>query len=173
MKKLKRLIASISALILMISILGTSASAKAESLNGVSNQEALFDPSLYIQTLLSEEAVFEDGVQVGTLRQYKFVPQQQSLGITNTCVLMAEYTTRGGTTSARLTGYFMFDGESASCFDSDVWSNLPEFEENSRKVTGNGSSKATLKLSFQFRAILKPAYQSLTLWCDKNGKNGS
>lgn len=146
----------------------SSANVKAET-----QQEALlFDQDVYDQVLLSETSVFENGVLVGTLRRYQFTPNFDTYGTMTTSTYMVEYLPSNGG-YVRLYGYFMYDGQSVTCYDTSVTYDIANYSQKSFDITGNGTSKSTIKLSFSFSSWGGASNQGLTLWCDKNGNTNA
>lgn len=130
------------------------------------------DTNIYRQVLLSETPVVENGIAIGTIRLYQFVPLVQTMAITNYSQFRKEFLSVQGVAYVWLDGYFMYDGTSVTCYDSSVTHTLTGFEEISRTTTGNGTNKSTLKLSYSYKSGGGALTQrSLSLWCDKSGGN--
>lgn len=140
-------------------------------------QETLDNSGLYTKVQLSSEPIMENGQQVGSIETYTYLLpsfMKSSTGYEHS-VYQAQMTLYKEDSKKRvyLTGYFMYDYETVSCYDTsvDCTSYVKEFDPEPVKVTGNGTKKATAKLNFtwksDFNTDLHKDYFSLS--CTNDG----
>lgn len=126
----------------------------------------------YRKILLSKEPVLENGNQVAVINSYIYIPMKPMLLTADymQSVYEDEYLPSNGG-YARLTGYFMYDYKTVSCYDTSVTHDLTDFKQKSLNISGNGTSRSRAKLSFSFTSYLGTSNQTLSVSCTKDGKN--
>lgn len=138
-------------------------------------QETLDNSGLYTKVQLSSEPIIENGQQVGSIETYAYLLpsfMKSSTGYEYSVYQAKQKLYYNESGSVYLTGYFMCDYDTVSCYDTSVdSSHVSGFDPDSVQVTGNSSRKATAKVEFTYRSGLANALKSswLSLSCTNDG----